>query len=63
MINKPITAKPSNSIIDVIRVDKRGGGGHNWGKYFIGLFNVSEHEDHFKTRKNRKLDYVMGNSL
>ena len=24
------------------------GGGHNWEKYFIGLFHVSEHVEHFK---------------
>ena len=28
-----------------------GGGGHNWEKYFIGLFHVSEHVDHFKAIK------------
>ena len=22
--------------------------GHNWEKYFIGLFHVSEHVDHFE---------------
>ena len=27
---------------------KRGAGCPNWGKYFIGLFHVSEHADHFK---------------
>ena len=26
---------------------QRGGGGHNWEKYFIGLFHVSEHLGHF----------------
>ena len=26
----------------------RQGGGHNWQKYFICLFHVSEHVDHFK---------------
>ena len=25
--------------------------GHNWEKYFIGLFHVSEHVDHFKAIK------------
>ena len=25
-------------------------GGHNWQKYFICLFHVSEHVDHFKAR-------------
>ena len=26
-------------------------GGHNWGEYFIGLFHVSGHVDHFKAIK------------
>ena len=25
--------------------------GHNWEKYFIALFHVSEHVDHFKAIK------------
>ena len=28
-----------------------GEGGDNWGKYFIALFHVSEHVDHFKAIK------------
>ena len=28
-----------------------GVGGHNWEKYFIGLFHVLEHVDHFKAIK------------
>ena len=39
--------------------ENREGVGHNWEKYFIGLFHVSEHLVHFKaiqnfTRKNGK---------
>ena len=30
---------------------REGEGGHNWEKYFIGLFHVSEHVDHFKAIK------------
>ena len=30
-----------------------GVGGHNWEKYFIGLFHVSEHVDHFKAIKQK----------
>jgi hypothetical protein len=37
-----------NSLNNVSRGEHRGGVGHNWGKYFIGLFHVSEHLDHFK---------------
>jgi hypothetical protein len=35
-----------NSLNNVSRGDQRVG--HNWGKYFIGLFHVSEHLGHFK---------------
>ena len=28
--------------------NSEGGVGHNWEKYFIGLFHVSEHLGHFK---------------
>ena len=35
--------------------NREGGVGHNWEKYFIGLFHVSEHLGHFKAiKKNRK---------
>ena len=26
------------------------GGGHNWERYCIGLFHVSQHVDHFEAR-------------
>ena len=35
------------SLIAVSRRKYRGWGGHNWEKYFIGLFHVSEHLGHF----------------
>ncbi len=35
--------------------------GHNWEKYFIALFHVSEHVDHFKAKKNSR--EKTGNSL
>ena len=41
--------------------EQRGRGGHNWEKYFIGLFNVSEHVDHFKAIQ--KFMRETGNSL
>ena len=31
--------------------EQRGGVGLNWEKYCVGLFNVSEHVDHFKAMK------------
>ena len=35
--------------------ENREGGGHNWEKYFIGLFHVSEHLGHSKAiKKSRK---------
>ena len=36
--------------------NSEGGVGHNWEKYFIGLFHVSEHLGHFKaiTKKSGK---------
>ena len=37
-----------NSLNNVSRGEQRGGVGHNWEKYFIGLFHVSEHLGHFK---------------
>ena len=37
-----------NSLNNDSRGEQRGGMGHNWGKYFIGLFPVSEHLGHFK---------------
>ena len=37
------------------------GVGHNWGKYSIGLFNVSEHLGHFKAIQN--FTKKTGNSL
>ena len=37
-----------NSLNNVSRGEQRGGWGHNWGKYFIGLFHVSEHLGHSK---------------
>jgi hypothetical protein len=37
-----------SSLNNVSRGEKRGGVGHNWEKYFIGLFHVSEHLGHFK---------------
>ena len=40
-----------NSLNNVSQRDLRGRGGHNWEKYFIGLFHVSEHVDHFKAIK------------
>jgi hypothetical protein len=33
--------------------ENREGVGHNWGKYFIGLFHVSEHLGHFKAIKRK----------
>ena len=39
------------SLNNVSKGEQRGGVGHNWGKYFIGLFHVSEHLGHFKTNK------------
>ena len=35
------------SLNNVGRRDYKGVGGHNWEKYFIGLFHVSEHLGHF----------------
>ena len=40
--------------------DLGGRVGHNWEKYFVSLFHVSEHLDHFKAKqyfceKKRKL--------
>ena len=32
--------------------ENRKGVGHNWGKYCIGLFHVSEHLGHFKAIQN-----------
>ena len=31
----------------------REGGGHNWEKYFIGLFHFSEHLGHSKETKKK----------
>ena len=33
--------------------ENREGVGHNWEKYFIGLFHVSEHLGHFKAIKKK----------
>ena len=42
-----------NSLNNVSQRDLRGRGGHNWEKYFIGLFHVSEHLGHFKAIKKK----------
>ena len=36
-----------NSLNNVIKGGHRGSWGHNWEKYFIGLFHVSQHLGHF----------------
>jgi hypothetical protein len=38
------------------------GVGHNWGKYFIGLFHVSEHLGHLKSikKKGKKGNCLVG---
>ena len=41
-----------NSLNIVSRGEQRGRLGHNWEKYFIGLFHVSEHLGHFKAITN-----------
>ena len=41
-----------NSLNNVSRGEQRGWVGHNWEKYFIGLFHVSEHLGHFKSIQN-----------
>ena len=33
--------------------NREGGVGHNWEKYFIGLFHVSEHLGHSKAIKKK----------
>ena len=41
----------------------RGVGGHNWEKYFIGLFYISEHLGHFKAIQKsykKKLEIEFG---
>ena len=40
----------SKSLHEVNGGEPRGGV-HNWEKYFIALFHVSEHVDHFKAIK------------
>ena len=37
-----------NSLNNVRSGEQRGGVGHNWKKYVIGLFHVLEHLGHFK---------------
>ena len=37
-------------LVSRLGVGWAGKGGHNWQKYFICLFHVSEHVDHFKAR-------------
>ena len=49
-----------NSLNNVSRGEQRGGVGHNWEKYFIGLFHVSEHLGHFKAiKKNWKKSEIV----
>ena len=44
--------------------ENREGGGHNWEKYFIGLFHVSEHLGHSKAiKKSRKKTEIFGRGV
>jgi hypothetical protein len=48
---RPSTRAPIGTSGNVSQRDLSGQSGHNWEIYFIGLFHVSEHVDHFKAIK------------